>query len=364
MASNDAARDVPFPSTIDEYLGERAQEHEAEFTTRLADSIDQSIRHRYQNGEAKRDVHARATGILKAKFRVNDDLPPQFANKGIFIPGKPYDALVRFSNASGDAKKTDQHQDGRGFAIKLLDVPGEKLLESDKDATTQDFVMINHPIFFSNDTKSYLELIKKSNPESSVLEKLTIPFTLGLKGTLIAGQLTTGKIANPLQVQYYSAVPYQLGLGSDRIAVKYSAKPIVTKQDKDHLPHGHVADDYLHQTIKRTLSPTTGKAVEFKFMIQPRVGPHMDVEDSMKEWSQQESPFQEVATIIIPPQEVDSEELNKLGERLSFNPWHSLPDHRPLGSVNRTRKVVYERISRVRDEMNHVPRQEPVTTDG
>jgi hypothetical protein len=364
MATDGSVQDVPFPPTIDEQLGEHLQPHEAEFTTKLANSIERSIHLRYNPGEARRDVHARATGVLKAKFRVHDTLPPHVANKGVFVPGKTYDAVLRLSNASGNAAQTDKGQDGRGFAIKLLDVPGQKLLESDKDATTQDFVMINHPIFFSNDTKTYLDLINKSAPDATTLQKLTIPFTLGLKGTLIAGELASGKIGNPLQIQYFSAVPFQLGLGPDRIAVKYSAKPVLADNEKDPIPHAPAADDYLHQAVKRTLSPTAAKPVEFKFMIQQRVGPHMDVENSMKEWSQNESPFQEVATITIPPQDVDSEELNKLGERLSFNPWHSLPDHRPLGSVNRTRKIVYERISRVRDEMNSVPRQEPSTTEG
>ncbi|KAG0274800.1 hypothetical protein BGZ96_004086 [Linnemannia gamsii] len=357
-------RDVPFPPTVDEHLGEHLQAHEAEFTTKLADSIERSLHLRYKDGEARRDVHARATGILKARFRVHDTLPPHIANKGVFVPGKTYDAILRLSNASGDASHSDKSQDGRGFAIKLLNVPGTKVLESDKDATTQDFVMINHPIFFSKDTKSYMELIQKSAPDATALQKLTIPFTLGLKGTLVAGQLSSGKIGNPLQVQYFSAVPFQLGLGPDRIAVKYSAKPTIAENEKDPVPHTHATDDYLHQAVKRTLSPTSTKPVEFKFMIQQRVGANMEVEDSMKEWSQHESPFQEVATITIPPQDVDSEELQKLGERLSFNPWHSLPDHRPLGSVNRTRKIVYERISRVRDEMNSVPREEPTTTEG
>jgi hypothetical protein len=66
-----------------------------------------------------------------------------------------------------------------------------------------------------------------------------------------------------------------------------------------------------------------------------------------------------VATIVIPKQNFDTPEQNTFGENLSFNPWHSLPEHRPLGSLNRMRKMVYERISRVRHEMNSVPRREP-----
>jgi hypothetical protein len=61
----------------------------------------------------------------------------------------------------------------------------------------------------------------------------------------------------------------------------------------------------------------------------------------------------------IPQQNFDTLEQNALGENLSFNPWHALPEHRPLGSINRMRKVVYERISGVRREMNSVERREP-----
>ncbi|KAG0198355.1 hypothetical protein BGX28_008208 [Mortierella sp. GBA30] len=355
MSTSSSAHDVPFPP-VDEALGEHLQPNEAHLVTEMADTIEAGIRRRDQPGSAHRDVHAKATGIVKAKFSVSENIPPQFA-KGVFIPGKTYDAIVRFSNASGEAHQSDNHQDGRGFAIKLLGVPGPKLLESDKDATTQDFVMINHPFFFTNDAKAYVDVLRKSM-STNPLDKLTLPFSLGLRGTINAGILSTGKITNPLQIQYYSAVPYQLGLGDERIAVKYSIKPVST--EKDPMPH-EAGNDYLHQAVKKTL--TQGE-VQYRFMIQPKMNENMKVEDSTKAWCEKESPFQEVATITFPKQDVDSEELNKLGERLSFNPWHALPEHKPLGAMNRARKVVYERISRVRDSMNSVPREEPSSGRG
>ncbi|KAG0363233.1 hypothetical protein BGZ54_008277 [Gamsiella multidivaricata] len=347
-----SAYDVPFPIIIDETLGERLQPNEAELTTKIADTIESVIHKEYREpGTARRDVHAKATGILKAHFKVHENIPPQFQS-GIFIPGKSYDAIIRLSNASGNPHQEDGHADGRGFAMKLLNVQGPKLLESDKNATTQDFVFINHPFFFTNSTESYLKVFQK-NASDSALQKLTIPFTLGLKGTVNAAVLGGGKIANPLQVQYYSAVPYQLGLGESRLAVKFSIKPV--SPIKDELPN-HPEHEYLHQAIKTTLEKGE---VQFKFMIQPKIGLNMEVEDSMTEWSEEESPFLEVATVTIPKQDVDSTEIQALGERLSFNPWHSLVEHRPLGAINRTRKVVYERISRVRDQINEVPREEP-----
>ncbi|KAF9430429.1 hypothetical protein BGZ94_006906 [Podila epigama] len=356
MASNSsssAAKDVPYPS-VDEHLGERLQPNEAQFATQTCDTIEAGIRAQYHAGNAKRDVHAKATGLVRAEFKVHDDIPEDLA-KGIFIPGKVYPAIIRLSNAAGDASQSDNHDDGRGFAIKLLNVPGPKLLESDKDATTQDFLFINAPFFMTNDAKTYLELLQKAN-SNSILTKLTIPITLGVHGTLNLARLGHGKISNPLQIQYFSVVPYQLGLGPDRQAVKYSVRPVDTDAShKDTIPP-NPSRDFLHQAVKSTLLK---KTVLYRFAIQRQKSPQMDVEDSMVEWSQEESPFIDVATISILQQDIDANDNNALAERLSFNPWHSLPDHKPLGAMNRIRKVVYERISRVRDNMNSVPRQEP-----
>lgn len=78
---------------------------------------------------------------MKAEFKVLPNLAKKFAH-GIFIPNKNYDAWIRFSNASSDASKADYEKDARGMAIKILGVTGNKILENEKNATTQDFIMI------------------------------------------------------------------------------------------------------------------------------------------------------------------------------------------------------------------------------
>ena len=67
-------------------------------------------------------------------------------------------------------------------------------------------------------------------------------------------------------------------------------------------------------------------------------------------WSESLSPHVKVATIVIPVQEFDTPALQEYGDNLSFNPWHSLPEHRPLGSINRGRRVFYETMSKFRHE--------------
>jgi hypothetical protein len=54
-----------------------------------------------------------------------------------------------------------------------------------------------------------------------------------------------------------------------------------------------------------------------------------------------------------------SPEQDLFCENLSFSPWHGLPEHRPLGLVNRVRKVAYSQISELRHELNRVSRLEP-----
>jgi Catalase len=257
-------------------------------------------------------VHSKATGALKAEFRVNESLPKNLA-KGVFIPGKVYQAWIRFSNGSGNPAQSDNNDDGRGMAIKLLDVPGEKILENDRNASTQDFIMVNHPVFLTNDPHTYLALVQKAG-SSNILTKLTIPFTLGLKGTKLAKETSHGKISNPLQIRYFSAVPYQLGIGSDRRAIKFSVEPV--SGTVDAMPD-NPGQDYLRDAMRNTLQKGD---VTMKFLVQPKTSDAMSLEDSMTEWDEGEAPFHEVATIHIPMQNFDTPEQNRLGENLSFKP--------------------------------------------
>ncbi|CAN5671715.1 catalase family protein [soil metagenome] len=337
----------------DSSLGESLYQNEQVLSGQIAASIEQSVREQYRNGNARRDAHPKAHGCVTAEFHVNDSLAERFAT-GIFIPGKTYQAWIRFSNGSQDASRSDSKGDARGMAIKLIGVPGKKLLENESNATTQDFIMINHPVFFANDPQRYLSFIKKINSDS-FFEKLAVPFALGTTGSLIAWETISSKISNPLHTRYWSMVPYQLGAGREKQAVKFSARSCSSVVESIPAKPSH---DYLRDALRNTLEQS---AACMEFLVQPRTGDSMDVEDSMVEWKESEAPFYQVATIHIPRQGFDTPEQNQFCENLSFSPWHALPEHRPLGAVNRLRKVIYEDISRVRHEMNSIERHEPQT---
>ncbi len=89
----------------------------------------------------------------------------------------------------------------------------------------------------------YLSFMQDINSDQ-FLKKLHVPFALGAKGTWIALN-TRNKISNPLQTRYWSMVPYQLGVGDHRQAVKYSARacssvvsPIPVTPQKDFFKSG------------------------------------------------------------------------------------------------------------------------------
>ena len=335
---------------FDESLGETPFKNEEEIAFETADTIEKDLRKQYRAGTVKRDVHAKLTGLVKAEFRVNENIPVHLA-QGIFVPGKTYQAYIRYSNGSALPVRSDKKPDGRGMAIKLLNVPGIKVLDNAKEANTQDFVMQNHTAFFTASPSTYLAVMKRIN--GNIFDKLSLPFVLGLRGLTLANKFNSGKISNPLQIRYNSISPYQLGLGANKMAVKFCVKPM--SSETDTIPK-NAADDFLRTAMQNTLNNAD---VMFKFYIQPKTSDEMSVEDYTIEWDEQKAPFYEVATIRIPTQNFQTAELDNLGENLSFNPWHTLPEHRPLGCLNRVRKIVYERISRVRREMNKVPVLEP-----
>jgi hypothetical protein len=74
----------------------------------------------------------------------------------------------------------------------------------------------------------------------------------------------------------------------------------------------------------------------------------MPIEDASVEWSEEASPFRPVARIRIPMQNI--EESSRMGrcEETAFNPWHSLTEHRPLGSLNRARREIYPAMAEFR----------------
>ncbi|MGG7056557.1 catalase family protein [Nitrosomonas sp. ANs5] len=341
----------------DAELGELPWPEEEAATQAITESIEQTIRARYMNNlPARREVHAKAHGCVLADFQVDDTLRDEHQH-GVFQAGARYQAWIRFSNGGSDPSVDDRAGDGRGMAVKLLGVPGAKLLSD--ESHTQDFLMINHPVFFIDDPQKYLSLIE-ARRSSGLLAGLSALFVLGIEGSIIAAKINGKIIGNPLYSRYWSTVPYQLGAGANRRAMKYSAKPCVKM---DNTPPSDKSQDpnYLRAAMQQHLNANDAC---FEFLIQTRdtstpAGAALSVEISTKEWEENVAPFVKVATITIPKQNFDKPAQHEFCENLSYTPWHTLSEHRPLGGVNRIRRVVYSTIADLRRSMNAITPNEP-----
>jgi hypothetical protein len=109
--------------------------------------------------------------------------------------------------------------------------------------------------------------------------------------------------------------------------------------------------------MARTLAESD---VWFDLLVQMQTDPHrMPIENAGVEWPEQLSPYVKVARLRLPSQRFDSPSQLAFAGRLSYNPWHSLPDHRPLGNQNRARRTIYLELSRLRQAMNDESHLEP-----
>lgn len=100
--------------------------------------------------------------------------------------------------------------------------------------------------------------------------------------------------------------------------------------------------------------------MELDFRIQRQTDAHlMPIENAAVLWPERLSPQVSVATLRIPKQKFDSAAQMAFARRLSYNPWHCVPEHRPLGNQSRARKRMYWELSKLRHDMNQVPHYEP-----
>lgn len=346
---------------LDEALGERAEPGETDTHQRMADTLTDYINRRYAEGRrpAMRDAHAKPHGCVRATFDVEPGLPNAL-RQGVFVPGKRYQAWIRFSNGASEINP-DKDRDARGMAIKLTGVAGEKILAEEKDAKTQDFIMINHPFFFVDSPKQYLGMLKGFHEKiisekPNALNKLAAASQLGLHNTRLALKISGTRIANPLYEQYWSMTPYRLGVGPGRKAIKFFAKSCSDDKPKAPSFFSRPDADYLQKTMAHTLS--SGDAC-FNFYLQMfKDFASTPIEQSTVEWKEDAAPPVLVAKITIPAQQFDSSAQMTFCENLSYTPWHALPEHKPLGAVNRARRVVYTAVSKARHGLNGASRSE------
>ncbi|PNB47563.1 catalase [Pseudomonas sp. GW456-12-10-14-LB2] len=297
-----------------------------------------------------RDAHAKAHGCVKADVQVLPDLAQEL-RQGVFSePGKLWKATMRLSNGNA-YPQFDSIRDARGMALKLLDVPGKQLLGDRQGLHEQDFVMFSHPNFFVSDVAEYRQNVAAQADGKKVMAFFPgwDPRSWQIRHLFIALATLSPPPESPTRTTYFSVSPYKFGEANAKFRVMPDPErcPAYTlpKQNQD-LPN------FLRNALNQQLSTDRIPAC-FVLQIQRQdANKYMPIEDTSIEWREQDSPFQTVARITLPPQDFDTPALNLQCDNLSFNPWFGIEAHRPIGGINRLRKAVYEAVSDYRHSRN------------
>jgi hypothetical protein len=277
---------------------------------------------------ARRDVHSKSHGSFDdATFTI---LPGILigCRTGLFAEaGAVHPAQVRLSNGAPGVGP-DWRPNVRGIAIKVHRVPGKKLLVGDESSDACDFLLANHPVSFHRHLEDYppIRALMAQGKVGEVLKRFKPEGRLLLKAVLKL-------VKNPLKIAYFSQTPYKFGEGR---VVKYALIPAprgLVSRVLDFLTIPNFFDGcYLRNAAARTLRR---RSMQFTFCIQFQ-GMEDSIEDPSIEWKSELVPL---AVLTIPRRQVPL--LESAGETLSFNPWRTLPEHRPMGWVNRVREAVY-----------------------
>ncbi len=328
---------------------EKTMPGEEEYLDSIVSSFTKQMHLLWKSGAFERGGNTKTHGIVRGEFIVHQDLPPALRH-GIYAEPKTYRAWVRFSGPGPYITPDIEDVGFMSISIKLMGVPGPKLMDDEK--FTQDMFGVSTPTFVTPDTKANAQLQIESVKNAQIFYFLNFrrPHVLDL----IMQSLWIKTQSSPLEAPYFSCVPYLLGEGQ---AMQYSIWP--KSRQKTRIPRlpFRPPDDYLREAMIASLAKGD---VELDVRLQLQTDPHlMPIENNAVLWPERLSPRVSAATLRLPRQKFDSPSQMEFAKRLSYNPWHCLPEHRPLGNQSRARHRMYSELSRLRQRMNAVSHYEP-----
>lgn len=269
------------------------------------------------------------TGAL-GRLEVLGDLP-EFARAGLFaVPGS-YEVWVRLSNGGMD-KLSDRMPDIRGLALSVKGVQGNAAL-GNGPAKSQDFTLINQEQFAFPTSHEFVAFVAAASHGNGAL----LGFLLKRYGLLggpkrLLSMLATVKkpFSGFASENFFSAVPMACG----RYAVRVRLRPVDSQEPSPPEAAADWGADFSARLAQG--------ALQWDLQLQPFVSETLTpIEDASVNWP---TPYTSVARLTLPQQHTGSAQGQALQTSIEagvFDPWQALAEHRPLGEVQRARKVVY-----------------------
>jgi hypothetical protein len=345
---------------------ERPRPDEDQLVKKIADVLhgnNEWAFKKYRHGI--RDAHAKSHGILRGELTVYPGLREPY-RQGLFATPATYPVIARLSSTSG-ALRSDQTRGVRGLGIKVLGVHGERARPGD-DATTQDFILVTHREFPFPDAHAYL---KRGMPMAWLLARLPDSALLFTGKALGAAQSALKRVNRSLPtalelfsepnthilgLTFFSSAPLRWGDYVAKVCYTPLSESVKTLQGQP-VPTNSGKDAFRDMVVE--FFRTNTAEYELKVQLCTDLA-KMPIEDATVAWPETDSPHIGVAKITFGVQNPDTPERRRFGDDvLSFNSWRGLAAHRPLGSINRLKKLVYDASSDFRHRVNHVTRMEP-----
>ncbi|MCA9610507.1 MAG: catalase [Myxococcales bacterium] len=300
--------------------------------------------HAARHGTTARALHAKGHVGVEARFEVLDGLADHL-RQGLFAQPGEHRAYVRFSNGSGRRQK-DGVGDVRGVGIKVLGVEGKKIIPGLEDAVTQDFLLIGSTTTPFENAEEFVALVVAASGSPLLL----LPRLAGAMGwgrAFRAVKKLLGEINQPFPTfagrRLYTVLPFRFGPYAARAAILPTAELAPEQRASRGSGPDALADDLAVRLAEGPLA--------WDFAVQLYVDERTPIEDPTVDWPEHVAPWERVARLTLPKQDVRSVEGRALGARIeamSFDPWHALVEHRPLGQMMRARNHAYRLSTQAR----------------
>ncbi|KAK4933932.1 hypothetical protein LTR66_015813, partial [Elasticomyces elasticus] len=291
-----------------------------------------------------RGTHLKTQGCVVGKLVVHDDLP-EHLRQGMFKRPGSYDLIMRYSSLTPKLL-SDNLPAPRGIGMKIFGVEGEKIWGEDKK--TQDFTFNNYSVLelrtpqVTYEIADSLERNWDNLPQFAKEQSERVDADVATLGGGLPRQFM---VAMP----EYSQSAYRHG---DYVA-KYGVFPLGEAQLA--LKDTHIKDsDPMNVISQHTRQFHMQNKVTYSFCAQMLQNlEEQSVEDIGIDWDAKKYPWEQMATLEFEPQDSWLPEFRTWwDDKITVNGWHGLKEHKPLGSTNRMRRVVYAESRKLRLRVN------------
>src|SRR5208282_4206657 len=128
---------------------------------------------------------------------------------------------------------------------------------------------------------------------------------------------------------FYSEVPITIG----PLAAKFKWQS--RQQTSAARTRGASFRNYFRDEVRQRLAEAD---LRYDFLAQCYVDPMRTPIDGAAEWKPGDAPFVKLAELTIARRDLDAPETKREENWLnsvSFNPWHAIAEHRPIGNIQR-----------------------------